>query len=202
MLAIIKDCRKTYIDNVSLCLKLFLQKVETPPPPSWVYPQIMCKKKVELQLTYSICISRKKTSPINVFLILVHFFLVWRLKRTSITTHIKYKTVVRHITIFLSLPHSHLHLMDMASNSDIQLALCTVYTFGSDILIAPTRCTELVRICNTTWTKSRLAIIVLCYFIFKKIMHSLLYTPFLIIWTLIVAIIVSSYNPPPLFSSG
>lgn len=27
-------------------------------------------------------------------------------------------------------------------------------------------------------------------------MHSLLYTPFLIIWTLIVAIIVSSYNPP------
>lgn len=201
MVAIIKDCRKTYIDNVSLCLKLFLQKVETPPS-SWVYPQIMCKKKVELQLTYSICISRKKTSPINVFLILVHFFLVWRLKRTSITTHIKYKTVVRHITIFLSLPHSLLHLMDMASNSDIQLALCTMYTFGSDILIAPTRCTELVRICNTTWTKSRLAIIVLCYFILKKIMHSLLYTPFLIIWTLIVAIIVSSYNPPPFFSSG
>lgn len=100
------------------------------------------------------------------------------------------------MTIFLSLPHSLLHLMDMASNSDIQLALCTVYTFGSDILIAPTRCTELVRICNTTWTKSRLAIIVLCYFILKKIMHSLLYTPFLIIWTLIVAIIVSSYNPP------
>lgn len=30
-------------------------------------------------------------------------------------------------------------------------------------------------------------------------MHSLLYTPFLIIWTLIVAIIVSSYNPPPFF---
>lgn len=118
------------------------------------------------------------------------------MKRTSITTHIKYKTVVSHITIFLSLPHSLLHLMDMESNSDIQLALCTVYTFGSDILIAPTRCTELVRICNTTWTKSRLAIIVLRYFILKKIMHSLLYTPFLIIWTLIVAIIVSSYNPP------
>lgn len=73
MVAIIKDCRKTYIDNVSLCLKLFLQKVETPLS-SWVYPQIMCKKKVELQLPYSICISRKKTSPINVFLILVHFF--------------------------------------------------------------------------------------------------------------------------------
>lgn len=44
--------------------------------------------------------------------------------------------------------------------------------------------------------KQVLAIIVLRYFIFKKIMHSLLYTPFLIIWTLIVAIIVSSYNPP------
>lgn len=44
--------------------------------------------------------------------------------------------------------------------------------------------------------KQVLAIIVLRYFILKKIMHSLLYTPFLIIWTLIVAIIVSSYNPP------
>lgn len=67
-------------------------------------------------------------------------------ERTSITTHIKYKILVKHITIFLSLPHTHLYFMDMAYNSDIQLTLCTVYTFGSDILIAPTKCTELVTI--------------------------------------------------------